>query len=169
MEQKIKQLGWIGRGEIAQELSVKKSTLAKWVKYELLKPVARHGRTQYFLRDEVQRFEEAYVTTLLAAQLLKVEPIVVQKWVRCGKLTSPIVVSGPSIDDCHAYRFDRVKLLEWHSERLSFGKTMQILGISKATLHRWVESGKIPAYQDIDGKQRWFNRNEILRITSSEV
>jgi excisionase family DNA binding protein len=54
--------------------------------------------------------------------------------------------------------------LRWRDDRLSFGETMRLLGISKATLHRWVAEGKIQPLADVGGKQRWFSREEVLAL-----
>jgi excisionase family DNA binding protein len=41
---------------------------------------------------------------------------------------------------------------------------MELLGVSKATLHRWVEQGKLTPLEDIGGKQRWFARKDVERL-----
>jgi hypothetical protein len=39
-------------------------------------------------------------------------------------------------------------LLAWRYERLIFGEAMNLLGVSKSTLHRWVEQGKLTPLED---------------------
>ena len=56
-------------------------------------------------------------------------------WVRRGLL---VPLLGPR-DGAHGYRFDYVALSAWRCERMTFGEALVHLGVSKATLHRWVE------------------------------
>lgn len=152
---------WVGRADVARRLQVKDRTLAKWVKARLLSPVAIHAHTQYFDRDQVENFATEYVTSLEAASSLNVGELCIQNWVRQGRLQA---VSGPGIDDCHAYRFNKEYLLRWYNERTSFGEAVRILGISRSTFHRWIEEGKIKPLEDMGGKQRWFSREAVLKL-----
>jgi len=52
----------------------------------------------------------------------------------------------------------------WRYERLTFGEAMDMLGVSKATLRRWVEQGKLTPLEDLGGKQRWFARADVLAL-----
>jgi hypothetical protein len=72
---------------------------------------------------------------------------------RHGRLTP---ICGSTIDGSHIYRFDKEALLEWHHECLTFGVAMNLLGVSKVTLHHWVEQGKLRPLEDMEGEQRWF-------------
>jgi excisionase family DNA binding protein len=56
----------------------------------------------------------------------------------------------------------------WRDERLIFGEAMELLGVSKATLHRWVEQGRLTPLEDMGGKQRWFARIEVEQLVRRE-
>jgi predicted DNA-binding transcriptional regulator AlpA len=84
-------------------------------------------------------------------------------------LLAECCVSGPHLDGHHAYLFHRAKLQAWRHERLTFGETMDMLGISKATLHRWVEQGKLTPLEDMGGKQRWFARGEVELLRNKNM
>jgi len=45
---------------------------------------------------------------------------------------------------------------------------MELLGVSKATVQRWVEQGKLTPLEDMGGKQRWFARIEVEHLTRRE-
>jgi len=152
---------WLGRAEVTKRLKIKDSTLTKWVKACLFTPIAVHASAQYFNRDEVEKFVANHVTSEEAAALLEVGELTVQRWARQGRL---LAVSGPEIDGCHAYRFEKEYLLRWRHDRLTFGQALQMLGVSNSTLHRWVEEGKIEPIGGMGGKQRWFSRSLVLEL-----
>lgn len=62
------------------------------------------------------------------------------------------------------YRFEKAALIQWRHERLTFGETTELLGVSKATLDRWAKQGKLTPLADMDGKQRWFGRADVERL-----
>ncbi len=93
--------------------------------------------------------------------LLGVGPDVVQRWTRRGRLTA---VSGPGVDDAHAYLFKREILVQWRTERLPFGKAAALLGVATSTLARWAATGRIAPLADMGGKQRWFAREDLVRL-----
>jgi excisionase family DNA binding protein len=49
------------------------------------------------------------------------------------------------------------------------GEAMDMLGISKATLHRWVEQGKLTPLADMGGTQRWFARGEVELLRNKNM
>lgn len=153
--------GWVSRKDVTRLLKVKDITLARWVKFGLISPAVVYGSVQYFDRETVEAFIANHITTEDAAKLLEVGKLTVQKWARQGRLAE-VCVSGSGIHSGHAYLFEKKKLLRWREERLNFGEAVQLLGTSKATLHRWVNEGKIKPLDDMGGKQRWFSRQEIL-------
>jgi excisionase family DNA binding protein len=156
--------GWVSREDVTKLLKVKDITLARWVKLGLLSPIVIHGSAQFFNRETVEKFIADHITTEEAAKLLEVGKLTVQKWARQGSL-SEVCVSGPSIDGYHAYLFNKARLIQWRKERLPFGEAARLLGVSKATLHRWVTEGKVRAIDDMSGKQRWFSRQIICHIS----
>lgn len=155
--------GWIGRKELTKLLKVKDVTLTRWVRAGLISPGAVYGSAQYFNRDTVEKFIEDYISTDEAAEILSVGKLTVQKWARLGRL-SEACIGGPSIDSHHEYLFNKARLIQWRKERLPFGEAAKLLGVSKATLHRWVTEGKVKAIDDMGGKQRWFSRQIICHI-----
>ncbi len=153
--------GWIEREGVTKRLKVKDVTLAKWVKAELLCPIATRASAQYFDINEVERFLAIYVTSQEAATLLGVGELTIQTWVRQGRLQA---VSGPGVDECHAYLFDKEALLKWRDERVNFGEALALLGVSRATLHTWITAGKIYPLNDMGGKQRWLSKRDVLAL-----
>ena len=93
-----------------------------------------------------------------AGEILGVTRLTVQSWARSGRLQP---VTGPEIDGSHAYRFEKATLVQWRHERLIFGEAMALLGVSKATLDRWANQGKLAPLEDMEGKQRWFARADV--------
>jgi predicted site-specific integrase-resolvase len=102
------------------------------------------------------------------AKLLGVRRLTVQKWARLGRLAE-VCVSGPNIDGHHSYIFHRERLIHWREARLTFGEAAKLLGISSASLHRWVEQKKIIPLDDMGAKQRWFSKQTIVELSEREV
>jgi len=155
--------GWISREEVRRLLGVKDGTLTRWVKVGLLSPVATCGHVQYFGKPTINQFIADHITSEEVAQMLSIGKLAVQKWARIGRL-SEACVSGPHIDAHHAYLFNKERLIQWRNERLTFGEAVQLLEVSKATLHRWIQEGKVQALDDMRGKQRWFSKQAILEL-----
>lgn len=86
-----------------------------------------------------------------------------QQWVEQRQLRH-LSVNGPGIDGFHAYMFDAARLQQWRHERLTFSQARRLLSVSKATLHRWIQQGKLVTLDDMGGKQRWFARAEVERL-----
>jgi predicted site-specific integrase-resolvase len=154
---------WIGREETTKILGVKDVTLTRWVRSGLISPTATYGHVQYFNQRAIVAFVAEHVTSEEAATILGVGRLTVQKWARLGRLPEACV-SGPNIDEHHAYLFNKEKLIHWRHERLTFGETSLILRVSHSTLHKWVEQGKIFSLEDMGGKQRWFSRKAVLEL-----
>ncbi len=154
---------WVSREDVTKLLKVKDITLARWVKFGLISPAAVYGSAQYFDRETIDAFIADHITTEEAANLLGVGKLTVQKWTREGRLARACV-GGPTVDGGHAYLFEKKKLVQWRKERLSFGEAVQLLEISKATLHRWVDEGKVKPLDDTGGKQRWFSKQSIVAL-----
>lgn len=95
---------WLKCVETARRLRVTEPALQRLGAHGLLKPVPINSHAQFFERDAVEEFRDEHVTSQEAAALLGVWPDVVQRWTRRGRLTA---VSGPGVDDAHAYLFQR--------------------------------------------------------------
>jgi hypothetical protein len=152
---------WLDRVETARRLGVTELALQRLVTRGLLRPVPINSHAQFFGRGAVERFRDEHVTSQEAAALLGVGPDVIQRWTRRGRLTA---VSGPGVDDAHAYLFERSVLAQWRAERLPFGEAVTLLGVAKSTLARWAATGRIVPLADMGGKQRWFARQDLLRL-----
>ncbi len=155
--------GWVSREDVTKLLKIKDITLARWVKFGLISPAAVYGSAQYFDRETIEAFIADHITTEEAANLLGVGKLTVQKWTREGRLARACV-GGPTVDGGHTYLFEKKKLVQWRKERLSFGEAVQLLEISKATLYRWVDEGKVKPLDDMGGKQRWFSKQSVLAL-----
>jgi hypothetical protein len=152
---------WLDRVETARRLGVTELALQRLVTRGLLKPVPINSHAQFFERGTVEQFRGEHVASQEAAALLGVGPDVIQRWTRHGRLTA---VSGPGVDDAHAYLFERSVLVQWRAERLPFGEAAALLGVATSTLARWAATGRIAPLADMGGKQRWFARQDLLRL-----
>jgi predicted HTH domain antitoxin len=159
--------GWIGRKELTKLLIVKDVTLTRWVRAGLISPGAVCGSAQYFIREAVEKFIADHITTEEAVEILGIGKLTIQKWARQGRF-SEVCVSGPNVDGYHSYIFNRERLIQWRQERLTFGEAAKLLGISTASLHRWVEQGRVKPLKDMGGKQRWFSRLALLELYKSQ-
>lgn len=160
--------GWVSRKDVTSLLKVKDITLAQWVKLGLFSPAVAYGSAQYFDREIIEEFFANHITTEEAAKLLGVSKLTVQKWTRQGRLATACL-NGSNVYVGHAYLFEKKKLLRWREERLSFGEAVQLLDVSKATLHRWVDEGKVKPLDDMGGKQRWFSKQSILALRTIRI
>lgn len=155
--------GWISREETTKLLGVKDNTLTRWVKFGLLTPSIIHKHVQFFDKVVINQFIAEHIISGEAAQILGIGKLTVQTWARIGRLAEA-GVSGPNIDGHHAYLFNKKRLVLWRSERLMFGEAVNMLGVSKATLHRWIDEGKVKPLEDMESKQRWFSKQAILEL-----
>jgi TniQ len=155
--------GWISREEARKLLGVKDGILARWVKGGLITPCTTFAHVQYFNVSTICQFTANYISSDEAAQILGIGTLAVQKWARTGRLVSSCV-SGPEIDGSHTYLFDKGKLQRWRYERLTFGEALSLLGVSKATLQRWVQEKGLEPLDDMGGMQRWFSKQAILEL-----
>lgn len=153
--------GWMSQKDVAKRLKKDRATLLKWVRAGLFELAAVSTNAQFFDKAAVEKFAADYITSEEAAMLLGIGKLAVQRWVRQDRLKA---ISGPGIDDCHDYLFDRESLLQWRHGRLSFGEALEILGVGGSTLRFWVQRGKIAPLDDMGGKQRWYSREAILRL-----
>jgi len=146
--------------EVCERLQCKPATLRRLIAAGLLLPQeAEQSQTGLrFAVADVTAFLDRYITADVAAPLLGVALLTVQIWVRQGRL---VAVTGPHVDGSHRYRFDRVVLQRWREERLTSGEAQALLGVSKATLSRWVREGRVSPLADMGGTQRWFARAEL--------
>jgi hypothetical protein len=147
---------------VCDSLRCKPVTLRRLCAAGLLVPCQGHDEEverhwQYDPAD-VESFLDRYVDSTGAADILGMTRITVQKWARSGQLPA---VTGPEIDGSHTYRFEKDKLIQWRHERLTCGEAKTLLGISRATLHRWIEKGKLQPLDGMSGKQRWFARGDV--------
>lgn len=152
--------------QVRELLSCKPETLRRLSAAGLLVPVeekqvGNQTHTRYDVAD-VKAFRARYVTTEVAAEILGVTQLTVQRWTRDGRVPA---VSGPAIDGAQAYRYDRSVLDTWRRERLTVGEAMSLLGISKATISRWTLEGKLQSLDDMGGKQRWYSRADVERLS----
>jgi excisionase family DNA binding protein len=153
--------GWLDRVETARFLRVTEPTLKQLVERGLLTPLPVSSRAYFFDRATVEAFGRDHLNSTEAAALLGVGADVVMRWTRRGRLQA---VSGPGVDDTHNYLFNRPDLVQRRADWLPFGEAAALLGVHKSTLHRWVMRGKIAPLAGMGGKQRWFSRQDILRL-----
>ena len=51
-------------------------------------------------------------------------------------------------------RFEKVRLLDWQQERMTYQEVSQWLRRSRATLHRWIHEGKLTPLPEYQRKSR---------------
>jgi predicted DNA-binding transcriptional regulator AlpA len=145
-------------------------TVRKWYATKLLMPshesMVGPKRRWWYRREDVDAFAERYVSAKEAATLVGCSELTVQSWARSGIIPAG---SGPGIDGCHRYRFDKARLLEWREERMSYQEASQWLGQSRATLHRWIHQGKLTPLPECQGKSRWFARSAVLQMAQEHT
>jgi excisionase family DNA binding protein len=121
-------------------------------------------RHWWYRRQDVLTFGESYITVQEASVLLGCTRLTLQSWARAGMVPT---VSGRHIDGAHSYRFDKAILVQWREHRMTSREVAEWLGISKPTLHRWVNQGKLIPVGKGKGKHRWFAKEEIVRYNKS--
>jgi DNA-binding transcriptional MerR regulator len=161
---------WIARDDVLKHLGVKHTTLARWVAAGLITPVAIHANAHYFNREDVMTFWQRYIKSDVAATIVGVGRIAIQEWVREGRF-GDACVSGVHLDGYHAYLFDRERLMAWRWSRLTVGETQRLLGVSKATVHRYVMEGKLKPLDNARGPHphRWFARAEVEALHAERL
>ena len=118
-------------------------------------------RRWWYRREDVEAFAEHYISVKEAAILLECSGLTVQSWARARIIPA---ASGPEIDGCHSYRFEKARLIQWREERMSYQEASQSLGRSKVTLHRWIQQGKLMPLPDSRGKSHWFARSAVTQL-----
>jgi excisionase family DNA binding protein len=153
----------ISISETRRRLQCRKEYLELLNKIGLLVPVfsSKDGRKQRYREDDITEYLERYIRTDTAAVILDVERDTVYSWAKMKRIPA---VADPGINDCRFYIFDKFEISRWRQMRLTFGEAIEILGVSKATLDRWVHCGRVAPLDDMGGKQRWFSREEIVRL-----
>ncbi|MBI3966845.1 MAG: helix-turn-helix domain-containing protein [Chloroflexi bacterium] len=158
--------GWLDRVETARQLGVSKRVLQRLVARGRLAPVPLSSHAHFFERTTVERFRDDHVTSREASALLGGSREVVQRWIRRGRLTA---VSGPGLNDAHSYLFKRSVLVQWRAERLPVGEAAALLGVARSTLAHWADAGRVTPLADMGGKQRWFARQDIVRLREDRL
>jgi DNA-binding transcriptional MerR regulator len=155
----------LSKEEVRQRLHCSASTLDRWHKTRLLVPCDQSmvgaKRRWHYRSQDVATFAERFITAKEAAFLLGCNQLTVQNRARTGALPA---VSGQHIDGSHSYRFERAALLRLRQERISSREVKQQLGISKATLHRWVRQGRLTPLTRGRGKHCWFSAEEVRQL-----
>jgi len=133
--------GWYDAADIAKLLHLKRTVIDKWIGNGLLTPIATPGLARYFDRDAVQKFIAEHVFTEEAAQILGISAASLRAWIRGGRLKA---VSGADIDGCHRWLFRRADVERLKPEnRLTMPQAAKLMGVSAATLLKWVQDGKV--------------------------
>lgn len=132
---------WITVGQFAKQMHVKAKTVNMWIKDGAITPSAMIGNVIFLNAEDANSFDLKYVNTEIAAQILGVNELTVQKWARNGRLRP---VSGHEHSSCHAYLFLRSEVNRMRKEnRLTATEMAARLGISRSTLSAWIKKGKI--------------------------
>lgn len=100
--------GQISSDEVQRRLRIQRKPLQHWVDVGLLKAEVVSPGTWIFDRGTFDRFVDQHLWTIDAARAFLVHPLIVAQWVRQGRLKA---VSGPGIDQNHAYLFHRTTIV----------------------------------------------------------
>lgn len=150
--------------EVCTLLRCKTAVLQRWQQTELLVPCKRETRATktrvWYAIQDVVMFRERYITSEQAAKIVGCTILTIQHWSKVGRL---VTVSGPNIDGCHVYRFEKESLVQWRYERVTVGEAAKLLGVSVSTIDRWTREYKIVPLTNM-GKQRWFSRQNIQEL-----
>jgi excisionase family DNA binding protein len=143
-------------------------SLQRWHASKLLVPSQEETigskRRWWYRRQDVLTFIGRYISVHEASALLGCTSLTLQSWTRAGILPA---VSGPHVDGVHSYRFDKAFLTQWRQQRMISREVAERLGISKPTLYRWVNQGKLTSLDEGKKKHRWFAKEEIVRYNKS--
>jgi len=93
-----------------------------------------------YSKETLIDFQNNYITSQKAAEILGIGELTVQKWARSGRLKP---ISGKEIDGCHDYRFSRKEIEALSKEhRLTAPEMAKQLGISRSQMITWIRKGK---------------------------
>lgn len=158
---------WLSASDAAKFLGVKPNTLNRWMIDGLIDArFTEKGESIrfYFSVQALSSFQERYVASKQAAQILNVSVLVIQKWVRMGRLHNVNKTTTKEDSSVSRYLFDKQYLQEWKYSRLTFGEAVAMLKIPRSTFNDWIKKGYIQPLDDMAGKQRWFAREDILNL-----
>ncbi len=145
-------------------------TLQRWQPAPLLSPcwesMVGSKERWWHRRKNVEAFADHYISAKEAAILLECSELTVQSWTRVRIIPA---ASGPGIDGCHSYRFEKARLGQWREERMSYQEASQWLGRNKATLHRWIQQGQLTPLPDSRGKSRWFVCSAVTQLAPAHT
>lgn len=99
---------WIRGEEVERRLKTRRKATQRWVEGGLLMAQVTPTGRWIFDRGVFDRFLEQHLWTPAAARAFVVTPIVITQWVQQGRLKA---VSGPGIDQNHAYLFQRTTIV----------------------------------------------------------
>jgi len=110
----------------------------------------------------VDRFRETYMGTEEAATALGCTPQTLYRWTHAGKLDDALVRGGGKGD---VFLFDRVRLDEIVTRRVTGAEAARLLGINVKTINNWVARGNIVPTGDPTAKGRRYLRDDVLQLT----
>lgn len=151
----------ISTREAAGLLGVAMLTARAWVaegRFQRIGPL-------WLSRRQVMDWVQDRITTKEAAALLGISVPSVQKWVRAGKIA--LVDQGSA--NGRLWYFSRRALSEWQQargeDRISVQETAELLGVSAATIFKWVRLGNIAPVErrSENGKSWYFSRSELTQ------
>jgi hypothetical protein len=105
---------------------------------------------QYAAADVIALLQR-YVDHDDTAMMLGVTPAIGERWDHAAWLTAAL---GPDVNGRYRYCLDRAAATIWSRTRLTIGKAVELRGMSRADLYRWMEQGKVTLLEDIAGIQQ---------------
>jgi len=148
---------WMGREAVMAFLGVEDETYTKWLKADLISPVAVIGPIKYYDRRLIEQFRSAYILSEEAADLLGIKRSFLYQWIRRGWL----VETFPGGERTRYFLFNRQRLLQWRNERVvSSEEAAQLLG--REALLSLVRTGKLTPLLGTRKKPYWFWRQDIV-------
>ncbi len=154
---------WLEHQEVLRLLGIKDFTLTQWIRNGRILPIVMYRLDKYFKAAEVYRLCSMYVTQKEAADLLMVGIPTLKHWIRTNHM-SELLVGDPDIEGENAHIFDKERLSQWRNDRFTSNEAVQALGVTKATLYRWVKEGKLRPLDIVNGNQYWFLKQAVLNL-----
>jgi excisionase family DNA binding protein len=158
---------WLERQEVLNLLGIKYSTLTQWMRDGRIFPIAMYKLDKYFDAEKIYELCSRYVTQKEAACILAVNVPTLQNWIRANEVPE-LLIGDPNGEGESARIFDREQVVGWRNEHLTSSEAVQVLGVTKATLSRWVKKGKLRPLDVVSGNQYWFDKQAVINLMRKE-
>ncbi|GHO75241.1 hypothetical protein KSD_30120 [Ktedonobacter sp. SOSP1-85] len=154
------------REEVVEILGIKDATLAGWIKNRSILPTAMYKHDQYFDLVRVYDLRSKYVTQAEALRILAINISTLRNWIRAG-LVPGVLTNDIDGEEGSARVFDKEQLMQWKGQYCTSSEAIQILGVTKPTLYRWIKAGKLKPLDTVNSNQYWFHKQAVVDLKKS--